>query len=215
MRRDRPCALTSLRTKKTLTSAPPASAAQATGSAPIVIPPTAVAPHSRACSATSSPSAAKARRPQDRALGVDVVRRRRAARQRHLAEDERVRSQLFGQSSTCGHRGAYLRAVLERSLRIVAIVLSLVIAAGFLMFAIDEFDRASTAQRNELAGFEQTGPDAGRRARPREAQQHGARVHRRRQRRPAQAVRRHRDVRAAAGRSAPCRRSSACSSTAS
>ena len=59
MRRASPWALTSLRTKKTFTSAPPASAAQATGSAPIVMPPTAVAPHSRARSATSSPSAVK------------------------------------------------------------------------------------------------------------------------------------------------------------
>ena len=73
----------------------------------------------------------EARRPQDRALGVDVVRRGRAAGQRHLADDQRVRSKLFGQSSRCAHRRAYLRAVLERPLRIVAIVLSLIIAAGF------------------------------------------------------------------------------------
>ncbi len=56
--------------------------------------------------------------------------------------------------------------MLERPLRIVAIVLSLVIAAGFCLFAVDEFNRASSSQRNELAGFEQTDPaPAGERAR--------------------------------------------------
>ena len=55
--RCRPWALTSLRTKKALTSAPAASAAQATGSAPMVMPPTAVAPDSAAFAATSSPIA--------------------------------------------------------------------------------------------------------------------------------------------------------------
>ena len=48
MRRSRPWSLASLRTKNAFTSAPPASAAQAIGSAPIVIPPTAVACHSSA-----------------------------------------------------------------------------------------------------------------------------------------------------------------------
>jgi hypothetical protein len=48
--------------------------------------------------------------------------------------------------------------VIERSLRTVAIVLSLIILAGFAMFALDEFNRASSAQRNELKGFEQTDP---------------------------------------------------------
>ena len=43
IRRASPCCLASLRTKNAFTSAPPASAAQAIGSAPIVIPPTAVA----------------------------------------------------------------------------------------------------------------------------------------------------------------------------
>ena len=56
--------------------------------------------------------------------------------------------------------------MLERPLRILAIVLSLLIAAGFAMFALDEFNRASSAQRNELAGYEQTDPEpAGERAR--------------------------------------------------
>ena len=48
--------------------------------------------------------------------------------------------------------------MIERSLRIVAIVLSLIIMAGFAMFALDEFDRASSAQRNELQRFEQPDP---------------------------------------------------------
>jgi hypothetical protein len=48
--------------------------------------------------------------------------------------------------------------VIERSLRTVAIVLSLIVAAGFCLFALDEFDRASTAQRDELKGFELPDP---------------------------------------------------------
>ncbi len=48
--------------------------------------------------------------------------------------------------------------MLERPLRILAIVLSLIIAAGFCLFAVDEFDRASSAQRDELQGFERTNP---------------------------------------------------------
>jgi hypothetical protein len=56
--------------------------------------------------------------------------------------------------------------VLERPLRILAIVLSLIIMAGFSMFALDEFNRASSGQRNELAGFEKADPEpAGERAR--------------------------------------------------
>ena len=54
-----PCCLRSLRTKNAFTGAPAASAAQATGSAPIVSPPTAVAPSRCASAATSSPSARK------------------------------------------------------------------------------------------------------------------------------------------------------------
>ena len=53
---------------------------------------------------------------------------------------------------------AYLRAVIERLLRTIAIALSLVIMAGFAMFALDEFNRASSKQRSELQGFEQTDP---------------------------------------------------------
>ncbi len=48
--------------------------------------------------------------------------------------------------------------MLERPLRILAIVLSLIIAAGFAMFAVDEFNRASNAQRSQLQGFEQADP---------------------------------------------------------
>jgi hypothetical protein len=48
--------------------------------------------------------------------------------------------------------------VIERSLRAIAIVLSLIVAAGFCMFALDEFNRASSAQRNQLAGYEQVQP---------------------------------------------------------
>jgi hypothetical protein len=58
--------------------------------------------------------------------------------------------------------------VIERLLRTVAIVLSLIIAAGFCLFAVDEFDRASSAQRNELAGHEVVAPTpAGERERER------------------------------------------------
>lgn len=52
----------------------------------------------------------------------------------------------------------YIRGVLERLLRGVAIVLSLIVVAGFCTFAFDEFNRASSAQRNALAGFEQLDP---------------------------------------------------------
>jgi hypothetical protein len=56
--------------------------------------------------------------------------------------------------------------VLERPLRLVSIVLTVVIAMGFLLFAIDELNRASNAQRSELAGYELADPSpAGERAR--------------------------------------------------
>ena len=56
--------------------------------------------------------------------------------------------------------------MLERPLRILAIVLSLLIAAGFAMFAVDEFNRASSAQRSQLEGYEKPDPaPAGERAR--------------------------------------------------
>ena len=50
--------------------------------------------------------------------------------------------------------------MIERLLRTVAIVLSLIIAAGFCLFAFDEFDRASSAQRDRLQGYEQSTPTA-------------------------------------------------------
>jgi hypothetical protein len=40
--------------------------------------------------------------------------------------------------------------VLERLLRTLAIVLSLIIAAGFVLFAVDDFDRASSSSRNRI-----------------------------------------------------------------
>ncbi len=94
IRRARPCALASLRTKNALTSAPPASAEQAIGSAPIVIPPTAVAPHSRGLGGDQLTERAEAVGQQDRALGVDQVLRDRPAGECHLADDERVLAQL-------------------------------------------------------------------------------------------------------------------------
>ncbi len=51
-----------------------------------------------------------------------------------------------------------LERVLERPLRTLAIVLSVIIAAGFGLFALDELDRASTNQTDELAGFERADP---------------------------------------------------------
>jgi hypothetical protein len=48
--------------------------------------------------------------------------------------------------------------VLERPLRILAIVLSLFIVVGFALFAVDEFKRASAGQTNELKGYEKPAP---------------------------------------------------------
>ena len=45
--------------------------------------------------------------------------------------------------------------MLERGLRLLAISLSLVIAAGFALFAIDDFDRASASSRNRIVGESQ------------------------------------------------------------
>jgi hypothetical protein len=42
--------------------------------------------------------------------------------------------------------------VLERPLRILAIVSSLLVAAGFTLFAFDDFSRASNASRDRIAG---------------------------------------------------------------
>ncbi len=42
--------------------------------------------------------------------------------------------------------------MLERPLRILAVVLTLVVAASFTLFAIDDFGRASNASRDRIAG---------------------------------------------------------------
>jgi hypothetical protein len=42
--------------------------------------------------------------------------------------------------------------VLERPLHILAIVLTLLVAAGFTLFAIDDFARASNNSRDRIAG---------------------------------------------------------------
>jgi hypothetical protein len=50
--------------------------------------------------------------------------------------------------------------VLERPLRTIAIVLSLVVTVGFSLFAIEEMGQASDAVRNRLSGFEKADPTA-------------------------------------------------------
>ena len=50
--------------------------------------------------------------------------------------------------------------MLERPLRIAAIVLSLVVVAGFTLFALDDFGRASSQSRDRIAGFEAADPGA-------------------------------------------------------
>lgn len=42
--------------------------------------------------------------------------------------------------------------MLERALRSLAILLSLVVAAGFVLFALDDIDRASSSSRNRIIG---------------------------------------------------------------
>jgi H+/Cl- antiporter ClcA len=50
--------------------------------------------------------------------------------------------------------------VLERPLRIVAIVLSLLVVAGFMLFALDDISRASNQSRARIAGSEAPAPTA-------------------------------------------------------
>lgn len=50
--------------------------------------------------------------------------------------------------------------MLERPLRWLAIFLSLIIAAGFILFALEDIDRASNNSRNRLAGYAATAPSA-------------------------------------------------------
>jgi hypothetical protein len=58
--------------------------------------------------------------------------------------------------------------VLERPLRYLAIVLSLFIAIGFMLFALEDIDRASTGTQNRIAGYSATSPTpAGERERER------------------------------------------------
>jgi hypothetical protein len=47
---------------------------------------------------------------------------------------------------------------LERPLRIVAIVLSLLVAASFVLFAVDDFSRASAQSRDRVAGINAPDP---------------------------------------------------------
>ena len=105
MRRWRPWALVSLRTKNADTSAPPARAAQASGSAPMVSPPTALGAPLRAWAATSCDERAEARGPQNRPLGVHVVLGDGAAGERDLADDEGVLAQDGHQSVSYGQAG--------------------------------------------------------------------------------------------------------------
>ncbi len=42
--------------------------------------------------------------------------------------------------------------MIERLLRTLAIVLSLIVASGFVLFAMDDFDRASSSSRTRIAG---------------------------------------------------------------
>jgi hypothetical protein len=50
--------------------------------------------------------------------------------------------------------------VFERPLRLLAVTLSLVVAAGFVLFAVEDFGRASDDARNRLAGYAATDPTA-------------------------------------------------------
>jgi hypothetical protein len=63
---------------------------------------------------------------------------------------------------------AYLRVVLQRPLRYLAITLSLIVAAGFVAFAFDDFSRASSKTQGRISGYEVTDPTpAGERERER------------------------------------------------
>ena len=48
--------------------------------------------------------------------------------------------------------------MLERPLRILALALSLVVVAGFTLFALDDFNRASAQSRDRIAGLEAAAP---------------------------------------------------------
>ncbi len=53
---------------------------------------------------------------------------------------------------------AYLRAVLERSLRILAIALSVIVALGFILFVVDDVGRASNEKIAQLDDYERAAP---------------------------------------------------------
>ena len=50
------------------------------------------------------------------------------------------------------HLLAYLRAVLARPLHYLAIALSLIIAVGFMLFALEDIDRASARSEQRITG---------------------------------------------------------------
>ena len=98
MRRCRPCALASLRTKNAFACG--AAGERGAGDR--------VGAHRHAADGRGAPlghlrgeqraERGEARRAQDRALGVDVVLGARAARERHLADHQRVLAQLLEQA---------------------------------------------------------------------------------------------------------------------
>ena len=58
--------------------------------------------------------------------------------------------------------------MLERPLRYLAITLSLIIAIGFTLFALEDIDRASAQSEGRIAGYTATSPSpAGERERER------------------------------------------------
>ncbi|HEV2786977.1 MAG TPA: hypothetical protein VGV67_11345 [Solirubrobacteraceae bacterium] len=65
--------------------------------------------------------------------------------------------------------------MVERVLRSLAIALSLVIAAGFVLFALDDIDRASSASRNRIIGESQATDPTPAGERERERRNGGAR----------------------------------------
>ncbi len=48
--------------------------------------------------------------------------------------------------------------MLERTLRLLAVALSLFVTAGFVLFALDDIDRASTSSRERILGVTATDP---------------------------------------------------------
>jgi hypothetical protein len=48
--------------------------------------------------------------------------------------------------------------VFERPLRYLSITLTLIVSAGFILFALDDFDRASDSSVDRIAGYTATDP---------------------------------------------------------